>query len=1235
MPTEQIGARLGVIDGETSRPFLNAFKQAWAWESDQGGMQWPALVSGGHMTAGGQLIRVPTNSGGYRTRVFHGMPAQAGGSGTWRLRWEGIATWELHGASNLRRTGPNEILFDFTANGGSWVTPIVRSIDPAGGQVRNISLVHRDDWADFDAGKIYRRQFLEECAQYTTLRFDEWIGILRSENQGGLRITSWASRALPTDEIFYRFVPYEWMAALCNEVVADLWVCLPTAATDDHFRKAASLIRSRLRSPLKVHAEYSTKTWDFSGTPQAHYCSERGRAAFNTTDGAAFRNWYGMRAAQMAMIWREVWGADARLETVVQHQADWVDGENDILVAPLWRDRSGQNGLPVYVAPHSVIDVLTVHAQVDGGMAYGGRTAQIDTWRTTLSQTEAFNRMRDQMLRGQFWGADRTISALIPKWRHYRREATKYGMKLSSYEVGNHLNGVGGSAETRAFIQAFSVSPQMGEVYAATFAALLAEGFDGPLAMSVDCRYPDQNVCHGLQRWLGDHNPAWTAVAALIEDEPVVVPPPVVVPDPEPEPQPEPEPEPQPEPEPEPQPEPEQPDMADRAKLTELLSYLRSSVASMLVQIEELQTYLDTPVVTPDPEPEPVDPEEDEIFISDPVFTSYTAATAATRDPSGYRETPEVGSIVNGNLRLTCLEDMLWPRANFQLTNLKVGTEYTANVVHAGGNQYGYWVKVLNGEADSSDNIYYMPDLYEDHSFVFTATQDTHWLQLMSGAGTINRFRDFAGITVTATGDLVVEPVDPEPEPEPTPVDPTPVDPTPVPPVAREPIWDELTRSTISIPASVDVPAGQRKIYIPVTVDHTDRENFYCYVSGFGNISGGNINVGNTTTQRAMFQNWENRLYRWSPGDDLVHYIEIDMRDVAIAGRFMGVNIRVKNLGDSQKGRTVRVNFVEGAQHPTMTPQRHRPLRRLDLSQAVRKNAFDPANMPHHDSGFKDGRSVWRSRLSHGYAQDGNQESGLYMNDDLLPDGTKRFPRAQNPISYDAAEGAVRLHTLAFPMDARPEFYERLWRHQAVMINGQTMDEVCGFEGVWRMVAKTSRRRYAWPAFWLVGRGETGARGSWTQWPPEIDIMEQFNQVWGSDSPITGFTTTFAQHYGNAGTNERVGVFGGEVEVNQWMGATGLAEDYHSYACAIVWNGQDAELTFFFDDVEIGCHVLHARHQDMITKLVLYPMANVAVKAPSTYTPEQYNTDEGRGNSGDMLIRDMGYYPSGFEMRSI
>ena len=528
MPVGKVSARLGVLDNPTSRPFINAFKQAWSWQGDRGGAQWDTLVSGGYMTSGGQLISVAPNSGGFRTRMFFNMPAQAGGTGRWRMRWEGIATVDLYGVQNVTRPTANEINFDFVANGSSWVDVVVRTINPAGGQIRSFSVVHQDDIADFDAGEIYRKQYLEEIKNYDTLRFDEWIGILRSEGEGGLRITSWESRALPTDEIFHRFVPYEYMVELCKETNSNMWVCLPTAATNDHMVEAAKLIKNLLPEPLKVYAEYSTKTWDFSGTPQAHYCAEKGREAFGTSSGSEFRNWYGMRSAQMAQFWRQIWGTDDRLQTVVQHQADWVGGEVDILEAPLWRQRSNTRGLPVYVEPSSVIDVFTVHAQIDGGMAYGGRTNQIETWRTTLSRENAFNNLRDQLLRGTYWAADRTITALTPKWEHYVKVANSKGMTLASYEVGNHLNGIGGTATTRQFIHDFTVSPQMGEVYATAFNRLREVGFSGPLCMSVECRLPDQNISHGLQRWLGDHNPAWTAVNALMEDKPdVVVPTPV------------------------------------------------------------------------------------------------------------------------------------------------------------------------------------------------------------------------------------------------------------------------------------------------------------------------------------------------------------------------------------------------------------------------------------------------------------------------------------------------------------------------------------------------------------------------------------------------------------------------------------------------------------------------------------------------------------------------------------
>ena len=520
-----VSVRLGVLDSPTSRPFTNFFKQAWAWEADSGGANWDTLVAGGHMTAGGQLISIAPGSNGFRTRLFFNAPVESGVSGRWRMRWEGTATWDIYGASGVNQDVPNEITFDFTADGNSWVTPVVRTIDSAGGQIRNISLVHEDDWADFDEGAIFRRQYLDEVRNYRALRFDEWIGILRGDNEGGLRIDTWESRPLPTDEIFYRFVPYEWMAALCNAVGADMWLCLPTAATDDHMQQAAVLIESLMPSPRHVYVEYSTKTWDFAGTPQAHYCAEQGRIAFGTTanpTGSEFRNWYAMRSVQMALWWRAVWSTDPRLHTTIQHQADVVGGEPDILEAPMWEERDGTLGLPPYVAPHSVIDMFTIHAQIDGGMAYGGRVTEIDNWRNTLSQSAAFDQMRDQMLTGDEWFADRTLANMIGKWQHFYDVASGYGMELGIYEVGNHLNGVGGSSDTTAFIHAFSVSAQMGEVYTATFDALRTIGYQGPLAFAVETRYPDPNIAHGLQRWLGDHNPAWTAVETinLVDDGP-------------------------------------------------------------------------------------------------------------------------------------------------------------------------------------------------------------------------------------------------------------------------------------------------------------------------------------------------------------------------------------------------------------------------------------------------------------------------------------------------------------------------------------------------------------------------------------------------------------------------------------------------------------------------------------------------------------------------------------------
>lgn len=537
-----VSARLGVLDNGSARPFINHFKQATPWERNGGGMGWDGLRAAGHITDTGQIVSIPASGDpGIIARALYGFTSESGASGRWRLRWDGRSTVSVFGVSNLSvvagnnsTANSNEIQFDFTTgDGGTNVAIVFTSISAGGGNIRNISLVHQEDWADADLGKIYRQQYLDEIRNYRCLRFDEWMGILRTEEAGGLRVTTWASRALPADEMFTRrYVPHEWQVELCHLVGADGWFILPTAATDDYFSNAATWFNTNYNDPKRVcYMEYSTKTWDFAGTAQAHYTADMGRIAFDTAGGGAeYLNWYGMRTTQMAQAFRAVWGSSTRLKVVIQNQADWVGNAYEVLVAPMWQSRNGTLGLPAYVAPHTMVDVLTVHAQLDGGMAYNynGEAALMETWRASNSETVFFNMMRDQLLTAAHTHQSdteiRTLEMMTPKWEDYIDMCVTYDLEIAFYEVGNHLNGVLRAApDNPALMSAlhrFSASAQMGTVYANTFTALQALPGStgvalGPMCMSVEVRAPDDNIMHGLQRWLGDHNGAWTAVNAI------------------------------------------------------------------------------------------------------------------------------------------------------------------------------------------------------------------------------------------------------------------------------------------------------------------------------------------------------------------------------------------------------------------------------------------------------------------------------------------------------------------------------------------------------------------------------------------------------------------------------------------------------------------------------------------------------------------------------------------------
>lgn len=476
---------------------------------------------------------------------------------------------------------------------------------------------------------------------------------------------------------------------------------------------------------------------------------------------------------------------------------------------------------------------------------------------------------------------------------------------------------------------------------------------------------------------------------------------------------------------------------------------------------------------------------------------------------------------------------------------------------------------------------------------------------LRSSAAILDQFAD------DYTGDTVTPP-EPEPEPE------TP----PVVPVPTAPIWDLLNLQVLTIPREVVVPSGAAEIFIPVTVDACDRNSFMAYVDRLVNVSGGGINTGTAAQQRENFAGL-GVVYHWSPGDDPLHWVKITPRNRYRDGQAFAVNIRVKGLGDNQKGRGVTVRFADDAPVQEITQPFHRPLRTLGLGQARRKNTFDPRTLLHNPTGAG---GAWMTALSHGRSQDGNQETGLYADSSI--------PGAVNPISYDATEEAIRLHSLGY---ATPVVFgentdgtDRRFNYQAAVLHGLHNDDVCGAEGVWRMEGKIPTRRYSWPAFWLVNRSKNSRGEAYSQWPGEIDILEKFNQVFGeADTP---YTSSFAQHFGriNEWQNKR-GAFGNDFDVDQYGSPRiPLDEVYTSWAVHVEYDPVDttkSEVTFFVNDREVGCHILFARHQDLNRKIEFYPIFNVAVKTPQNYTPERYNSDDGRGKSGDMFVRDVAYFP--------
>lgn len=363
----------------------------------------------------------------------------------------------------------------------------------------------------------------------------------------------------------------------------------------------------------------------------------------------------------------------------------------------------------------------------------------------------------------------------------------------------------------------------------------------------------------------------------------------------------------------------------------------------------------------------------------------------------------------------------------------------------------------------------------------------------------------------------------------------------------------------------------------------------------------------------ADFKVSEPYVVTFSPGDDLTAYLSIPIKNRAsqVGWKFrinVPATLRQSGWVKADKGTHFDVVVTAAPKEPNALPAvmpRHRPMQRLALGRPAWDVPPDQWEWSRTGEGGK-----WRTALQYG---DGpaNQptEKGLYANAETYPgsDPHKKEVDASGR-SY------VRLHTRRFPapvaeLDMSGKATGKYLGFQASWLSAQNIDALCAETGLWEFEYVSPSRRYAWAAFWLMG-----VQNRKTVWPPEIDVFEHFNGVYGAWTAEIETSSTL--HYGDFG-KDRVGALGATINLPH-LGLRGvdLTTQIHKHQCLVTADF----ITIFFDGVEIVQfkHILKPVKATDTKRF--HPIINVAV------APADANDAYDQG-SGDMLAYGFRYFP--------
>jgi len=518
---------VGIADWSTQMPFIDVMKTARPWIGHRpgqwGGMEADDLDRLGVLDRYGWPIGIPDGLGAIGTVVLTDLPPEAVSlAGRYRVSFEGEGILEIAGRARNIRYGDGQVEFDFSPGEGP-VTLAINRTDTrgTGDYIRNISIVHMDQLALHDSGKIFNPDWLNKISGFGLHRFMDWMETNDSTQD------TWANRPKMGDYTYAaKGVPLEIMIYLANLTRTDPWFNIPHMADDDYVRMFANGVFTTLDPSLTAYIEYSNEVWNWQ-FEQASWAEDEGRARWGKE--YAWMQIYGMRTAEVMAIFKDIYaGTEDRLVTILSTQTGWQGLELDALEAPLWLAENTNNPTPA-----DVVDAYAVAGYFGRVLGTPERAPMVRGWiadsiakaggdsarKYDHAIAIAAQELRDGSISGD--PADSLHDLRENTFPYQAEVANRYGLDLIMYEGGTHVTGIAeilDDAELTEFFTVLNYAPEMGALYSELLDIWHSAG--GQIFNAyADVAMPGMWGSWGGLRHLDDDNPRWRALTGILESE--------------------------------------------------------------------------------------------------------------------------------------------------------------------------------------------------------------------------------------------------------------------------------------------------------------------------------------------------------------------------------------------------------------------------------------------------------------------------------------------------------------------------------------------------------------------------------------------------------------------------------------------------------------------------------------------------------------------------------------------